>query len=203
MGPKKPPQVTMIFFVVEPSSYSQGYIAWDDDGNLVDEHMAVAGSQPILISELPDLPRGVSWAPQVSFALKCIEGQNEGTQLLYKVSSRGGKAAIADLLAKIIARAKTGVADIYPVLGLDSTYYQHKKYGRIYTPILTLEEWTDVAEEDEPLTGEQEPEPEPEPAPKKRARRAKAEPAAEETKAEEVAEGDPAATEPPRRRRRA
>ena len=80
-------------FIIDPSSYAQGYVAWDD-GSLVEERMAVAGQPPIVAADLPSLPNGVTWDVQVSFALKGVEGPEEGVQLLYKASSRGGRQAI-------------------------------------------------------------------------------------------------------------
>ena len=167
-------------FAVEPASYSQGFVAWND-GVLVDEHMAVAGQAPITMGDLPALPAGIKWDSQVAFALKGIEGADDGVQLLYKVSSRGGKQAVSDLLAKTIERGKEGHTDLCPVVLLDNSSYKHKKYGKIYTPVLTVDEWVDIPAGDEPVAKvgvsepEPEPKPEPEPAPKRtrRTRRSK------------------------------
>jgi hypothetical protein len=163
-------------FVIDPSSYAQGYIAWDD-GELVDEVMAVAGQTPVTMGDLPPLSAGLKWDAQVAFALLGIEGPQEGVQMLYKSSSKGGKDAIAELLAKIIERGKSGEADLCPVVVLEQSSYKHKKYGKIYTPILSVDEWMDMVTPDtsaEPVAAIAEPEPEPEPAPEpKRKRRSR------------------------------
>jgi len=157
-------------FVIDPNSYAQGYVAWLD-GKLVDERMAVAGTGAIVMADLPDLPAGVKWDAQVAFALKGIEGAEDGMQLLYKVSSRGGKAVVAELLGKILDRAKAGEAAVCPVVLLDTSSYKHKKYGKIYTPVLTVDEWVDLpdpeAEPAAPVKAVAKPEPvvEPEPEP--------------------------------------
>ena len=59
-----------------------------------------------------------------------------------------------------------GDADIVPVVSLDSSSYVHKEYGKIQTPILTVDHWTnmDDAPEDDA------PEDEPEKAPTRRRR---------------------------------
>tara|TARA_R110000851_G_scaffold56769_1_gene132626 strand:+ start:4144 stop:4827 length:684 start_codon:yes stop_codon:yes gene_type:complete len=172
-------------FVIDPASYAQGYVAWSD-GELVDEKMAVAGSTPITLADLPELPAGVKWGAQVAFALKGVEGADEGMQLMYKVSSRGGKEAISKLLATIIKRARAGESRLCPVVMLETSSYKHKKYGKIYTPLLSIDEWVDVPDaEDEPAAKEpkvvkvakKEPEPEKEadaPAPRRKRARAKA-----------------------------
>jgi len=195
-------------FVVDPSSYAQGYVAWAD-GELLGEFMANAGKPPVLLADLPALPVNVdsegdpvNWKAQKAFALKGLEGEEEGTQLLYKTSCLGGLKAISLLLSEIIARGKAGNPDLCPIIVLDNDSYKHKikKYGTIYTPVLTIDEWVgmptaeDENEEEvhEPKKVEKpkraakkkvEPEPEPEqeeeevpeesknPAPRKRTRR--------------------------------
>ena len=182
-------------FVIDPMSYAQGYVAWDE-GELVDEKMAAAGQAPIILSDLPRLNVG-QWEAQVAFALKGVEGAEEGVQLLYKVSSRGGKTAVAELLAKIIERGRAGNADVCPIVLLEKSSYKHKKYGKIYTPVLSVDEWIDLP------TGEDTAEPEPEPEPVKKAvarKTRKTEPEPEPVEEEE--EEDEPAEEPVRRRRR-
>ena len=157
-------------FVIDPNSYAQGFVAWDD-GELVDEQMAVAGAAPVVKADLPALSGG-RWDAQVAFALKGIEGKEEGVQMLYKTSSKGGRDAIAKLLSEIIERGKAGETNICPVVLLDTSSYKHKKYGKIFTPILTVDEWVDLPEQGAEAKAEPTPEPEPEvkPEPAKKAR---------------------------------
>lgn len=159
-------------FVIDPSSYAQGFVAWLD-GELVDEKMALAGQPPVTVGDLPQL-NGTKWDAQVSFALKGVDGREEGVQLIYKTSSKGGKAAISDLLGKIITRGRAGETALCPIVVLENSSYKHKKYGKIYTPVLAVEDWVDVPE-DEPETAEPvaevEPEPEPEPVTQTRTRK--------------------------------
>jgi hypothetical protein len=128
-------------FVIDPSSYSQGYVSWSADGELEDEKMAAAGQPPVLLSALDN---SMNWKVQVGFALKGIEGEEDGEQLLFKTSSQGGKEVISALLAQIIAKARTGVSAFCPVVLLDNSSYKHKKYGKIYKPVLTVDEWVEV-----------------------------------------------------------
>ena len=160
-------------FAIDPSSYAQGYIAWAD-GQLIDEKMALAGQVPVTLADLPELPAGVRWDSQVAFAMKGLEGAEEGLQMLYKVSSRGGKEVIATLLGEIIAQGKAG-KPVCPIVTLSTSSYKHKKYGKIYTPVLTVADWIDLPEPGaapEPKAVA-EPEPAPEPDKPKRARRSR------------------------------
>lgn len=136
-------------FVIDPASYAQGFVAWDGEGGLIDERMAVAGQPPILMSDLPALPNGARWDTQVAFALKGVEGDEEGIQLLYKTSSKGGRQVISELLGKIIERGTKGETALCPVVLLDTSSYKHKKFGKIYTPVLTVDEWMDIPDAEE------------------------------------------------------
>lgn len=158
-------------FVINPSSYVQGFIAWDD-GELVDERMAQAGTPPILLSELPALEGGVRWDAQVGFTLRGVEGDEDGVILNYKSSSRGGKKAISGLLTEIIERGQAGETALCPIVELDNDSYKHKKFGKIYVPILRVVEWVDLPEEGEPIDPVEEDEDETEePVPVKKTRR--------------------------------
>jgi hypothetical protein len=144
-------------FVIDPSSYAQGFIAWDD-GELVDEKMAIAGEQPITRGDLPDV--GAEWNVQFGFALLGLDGDDEGVQLMYKASSRGGKQAINALIDEVIKRGKEGKQDLCPVVELANDSYRHKKYGKIYTPEFNIVEWTTVEAATEATPAEVEDEPE-------------------------------------------
>jgi hypothetical protein len=93
---------------------------------------------------LSALDNSVDWKVQVGFALKGIEGAEDGEQLLFKTSSQGGKEVISALLAQIIAKARTGASAFCPVVLLDNSWYKHKQYGKIYKPVLTVDEWVEV-----------------------------------------------------------
>lgn len=133
-------------FAIDPNSYVQGFIAWDSDkGDLVGEVMAQAGQPPIVKADLDDV--GHPWVVQVGFGLVGIEGAEKGVQMLYKASSKGGKNAVGDLLAKIIERGKAGETDICPIVILHADSYKHKKFGKTFIPILSVDDWTDGSAE--------------------------------------------------------
>jgi hypothetical protein len=160
-------------FVVDPGTYTQGFVAWDE-GELVDEKMAMAGESPILRSDLPSVG-AANWQPQVGVAMKGVGGENVGAQLIYKVSSKGGMKFIKALIAAILAEGKTGSAEICPVIEVSSSHYKHKKFGKIFNPEFKIVDWMEdvplSAAEPEPKKAEPEPEPEPEPEVKPARRR--------------------------------
>jgi hypothetical protein len=97
--------------------------------------------------------------------MQALSGEFKGQQVIYKSSSKGGKTAILEMVAKVVPRIKSGDDDIVPVVALESTSYAHKEFGKINTPILAIDHWTSM----DGGAADVEDEPEPE-APRKRRR---------------------------------
>ena len=126
-------------WAVNPFSFVHGYIAWGD-GDVLGERM-VPVSEPL--PELDAAPAGAraGWQLQVGLSLKCISGEDEGMEARYTVTSVGGKRAVQTLAAAIAAQVDKDQSKPVAVVKLKSEHYQHKSYGRIYTPVFDLQEW--------------------------------------------------------------
>jgi hypothetical protein len=162
-------------WAVNPFSFVQGFIAWGD-GEVLGERM-VSVSEPL--PEMPEAPPGAKkgWEMQIGCSLKCISGEDEGMEARYTTTSVGGKKAVQALAVAIAAQVEKDQTKPVPVVSLGKDHYQHKSYGRIYTPVFEVLEWVSMNGED------------------------KGEEAAPE--ADKDAEGTPAVDEGGRRRRRA
>ena len=170
-------------WAIDPNTFMTGYIAWAEEGEPLGEEMASILDTPIDKNSLANV--GVKWAEQVGFVLICIEGGNAGVQAVYKTTALGGRKAFRKLLDEVLARAEQDEDALVPLVYLDTDWYKHKKYGKIFTPVFTIEEWlahAEVAEltastsenaavehdgEEVEAEAEAEPEPEPEAKPKR------------------------------------
>lgn len=161
-------------FAVDTGSFCKGFQAWDD-GDLEGEEIRLLTDPPVTKAELES---GLDWKPLLGFQLLCIDGPDKGAQLIYKTTSRGGIDAVNRLMKEIVAQAKDPDNDgkVIPTIQLDNDSYRHKKYGKIYTPVLDVVGWIDAgdlpatdATPDEPVA---EPEPEPDEPTRRRRRRA-------------------------------
>ena len=136
---------------VNPLSFRYGYICFGD-GNKVLAERLVSVSQPMpAVEELPD--KGFPWATQWCVNLKCIDGTDAGTEVVYKPTTVGGIQAVAGLIEAVRDRLNGGQHDgkVSPVVLLKKDSYQHPQYGRVWTPVLEIVAWM-------PMSG-------PEPAP--------------------------------------
>ena len=143
-------------WAVNPFSFVHGFIAWGD-GDVLGEKM-VSVSQP-----LPDLDGAPSaakrgWETQVGLSLKCISGEDKGLEVRFSTTSVGGKRAVQALAVAIANQVEADQATPVPVIYLKKEHYQHKSYGKIYTPVFEIKEWVgmdaeasgEIAEEEAP-----------------------------------------------------
>lgn len=147
------------------------------------------------------------WKDQMAADIKILEGKLKDQQVLYSTTSVGGINAMTTIVDAIMARLGEGSTFVCPILSVNSSFYDHKSYGRTYTPAFEIVGWMDLnGVEDEAFEPEDEaPAVEPEPAPTRRARgAAKAAPEAKapEDEPEDYVRVDDEPAAPTGRRRR-
>ena len=152
-------------WAINPFSFVHGFIAWGD-GEVLGEKMAsVSDPLPELDAAPPGAKKG--WETQVGMSLKCVSGEDAGMEARFTTTSVGGKRAVQELAVAIAAQVEKDQNAPVPIVTLGNEHYQHKSYGRIFTPAFGVKEWVS-------LTAEAAPAPVPvveEPAPAGRRRR--------------------------------
>jgi hypothetical protein len=129
-------------WAVNPFSFVHGFIAWGD-GEVLGEKMAsVTQPLPELDAAPPSSKKG--WEQQVGLMLKCLNGEDEGLECRYTTTSVGGKRAVQELAVAIAAQVEKDPSKPVPIVTLGKDHYQHKSYGRIYTPIFKVVEWVSM-----------------------------------------------------------
>lgn len=126
-------------WAINPFSFVHGYIAWGE-GEVLGEKMTSV-SQPL--PELEPAPSGAKrgWEMQVGMTLACTNGEDKDMQARYTVTSVGGKRAVQTLAVAIAEQVDKDQTKPVPLVRLGKEHYQHKSYGRIYTPVFDIVEW--------------------------------------------------------------
>lgn len=129
-------------WAINPFSFFHGYIAWGD-GEVLGEKM-VSVTEPL--PELDPAPGGAKrgWEMQIGMTLACTNGEDEGLQARYSVTSVGGKRAVQALAVAIAEQVDKDQTKPVPVVRLKKEHYQHKSYGRIFTPVFDLVKWVSM-----------------------------------------------------------
>jgi hypothetical protein len=149
-------------WAVNPFSFVHGFIAWGDAVVLGEKMASVSDPLPELDTAPPGAKKG--WETQVGMSLKCLNGEDAGMEARFTTTSVGGKRAVQSLAVAIAGQVDTDQAKPVPVVELDTEHYQHKSYGRIYTPIFNVLEWVSI-NGDEPTPAAEAAAPAPAPAP--------------------------------------
>ena len=126
-------------WAVNPFSFLHGYIAWGEGEVLGEKMVPVTQPLPEIDAAPPGAKKG--WEPQVGFSLKCISGQDEGMEARYTTTSVGGKRAVQALAVEIAGQVEKDQTKPVPVVKLAKDHYQHKSYGRVYTPVFAVQKW--------------------------------------------------------------
>ena len=128
-------------WAVNPRTFKRGFICFSNDNKVVGEHL-LSVSQPLPdITEIPD--KGFEWQQQWAVSLKCIDGTDAGTEVVYKPTTIGGIQAVTGLIETVRDRLNGGQHDgkISPIVHLEKDSYQHGQFGRVWTPLMTVVDW--------------------------------------------------------------
>ena len=126
-------------WAVNPFSFVHGYICWGEGEVLGEKMVGVAEPLPELEPAPAASKRG--WEMQVGMTLACTNGEDEGMQARYSATSVGGKKAVQALAVAIAEQVDKDQDHPVPLVRLKKEHYQHKSYGRIFTPVFDVVKW--------------------------------------------------------------
>ena len=129
-------------WAVNPFSFVHGYIAWGDGEVLAEKMVGVSHPLPELDAAPPGAKKG--WETQVGMSIKCLSGADVGMEARYTTTSVGGKKGVQALAVAIATQVEKDQDKPVPVVVLGKEHYTHKSYGRIYTPLFAVQEWTSM-----------------------------------------------------------
>ena len=138
-------------WAINPLSFVHGYIAWGDGEVLGEKMVSVSQPLPELEPAPPNAKKG--WETQVGLSMKCISGEDKGLEARYTTTSVGGKRSVQTLAVAIATQVDKDQSKPVPIVILGKEHYTHKSYGRIFTPVFSIQEWVGMdgdAKEAEP-----------------------------------------------------
>jgi len=133
-------------WVVNIMSMAHGWSCWVDGGKNMPNDLA----GEVLVSMTlprPDQPEPIGefeFKELYSMEMKCLDGDDAGTEVLYRINSTGGKRAVLGLMDEIYGQLARRPAYPCPVLVLSSDTYSHKKHGQIVFPIYAVVGWANM-----------------------------------------------------------
>jgi hypothetical protein len=116
---------------------------------------------------MPDPIKGFPFKEQRILEMRCINGEDEGVEVIYKGSSIGAMKACDVFFAQLQHRLKN-VDPTHPVAVIEllAKSYNHAKYGETFNPVFEIVDWATMdGEMSDTPPAEAEPEVEAAPAP--------------------------------------
>ena len=138
-------------WAVNPFSFVHGFIAWGDGEVLGEKMVSVSDPFPETDDAPPQAKKG--WETQVGMSIKCLSGEDKGLEARYTTTSAGGKRGVQTLAVAIAEAVDIDPSKPVPVVLLKKEHYQHKSYGRIFTPLFDIQSWVSMDGE-EPVVDE-------------------------------------------------
>jgi hypothetical protein len=129
-------------WAINPFSFVHGFIAWGDGEVLGEKMVPVSSPLPELEPAPPQSKRG--WETQVGMSLKCMSGEDKDLEARFSTTSVGGKRAVQALALAIATQVDKDQSKPVPMVKLKKEHYNHKSYGRIYTPVFEIIEWVSM-----------------------------------------------------------
>ena len=126
-------------WAINPFSFVHGYIAWGDGEVLGEKIVPVSSPLPEMDVSPAGAKRG--WEIQIGMSLKCLDGEDAGMEARYATTSVGGKRSTQALVLAIAAQVDADQSKPVPVVVLKKEHYQHKSYGRIFSPVFEVQKW--------------------------------------------------------------
>jgi hypothetical protein len=142
-------------WAVNPLSFVHGFIAWGDGEVLGEKMVSIANPLPDLDEAPPGAKKG--WESQVGMSLKCVSGEDKGLEARYTVTSVGGKRAVQTLAVALADQVEKDQTKPVAIVRLKKDSYQHKSYGKIYTPVFEIVEWMSMDGEAPEVAAEEAP----------------------------------------------
>jgi hypothetical protein len=148
-------------WAVNPFSFVHGFIAWGK-GEVLGEHMAPL-TEPLPEVGVPPAGAERGWEQQFGFCLKALDGDDAGMEARFSATSVGGKRSVQTLGTAIANQVMKDQSRPVAVVELKNDHYQHKSYGRVFTPVFEIVDWLtmdgeqDVQKLDAPEAGGEEP----------------------------------------------
>ena len=143
-------------WAVNPYSFIHGFIAWGEGEVLGEKMVPITQPLPEMDDAPPTAKRG--WETQVGMSLKCLDGEDKDMEVRFATTSVGGKRAVQEMAAAIATQVDADVSKPVPVVTLQKEHYQHKSYGRIFTPVFKVVKWVGMDGATEPVVQDEAPE---------------------------------------------
>lgn len=147
---------------LDPNSLRHGWVAWKDSkphAYMVQAHLPKPDPATLPDHGVDGKGQPIEYQEIIEVMGVFVQGRDKGAEVVYKPSSMGGVRALRNLLVDILRQLEVDPAHLTPVVHLEVSSYNNKKYGGVtYVPILNIVGWAPTAKDVSASTQTVEPE---------------------------------------------
>ena len=136
-------------FAFNMSTLARGFICWKSN-EVVDEQMCLVSTPGGTIKKDDLIDHGPydsdmdGWRDQAQVDLRSLDN---GMEMLFKTSSRGGLNAISAVSKEFAGKLKLEPKEMpVPIITLEAGFYKHKEFGKIFFPKFNIARWVALSE---------------------------------------------------------
>jgi hypothetical protein len=133
-------------WAINPLSIMHGWGCWSDNpGNqkntLLGEIMVPVNQKKPL---KPEPINGFEYKEQRFMNLMCVTGNDEGTEVVWKIGSLGGMRAYSNFSAAFTAQLRKDPKHPVAIVQLLVDDYPHPKWGQTFVPVIEIVDWASL-----------------------------------------------------------
>ena len=135
-------------FAFNMSTLARGFICWKSN-EVIDEQMSLVSApgkveKDSLTDHGPYDSDMDGWRDQAQVDLRSLDN---GVEMLFKTSSRGGLNAISAVSKEFAGKLKLEPKELpVPIITLEAGFYKHKEFGKIFFPKFNIQRWVLLSE---------------------------------------------------------
>lgn len=139
-------------WAVNPLSFEHGYVCWKNKKVAGEAMVAVGVAKPPrdtlvdhgTFTDAKGNEVQTKWDEQMTIRLKCVQGEDEGTEVDFRTSTIGGISCIKAVAKAVGGRISSGKMDVVAVVSLTNDSYNHAEYGKTYIPTMEIISWIEM-----------------------------------------------------------
>lgn len=139
-------------WAINPLSFEHGFVCWKNKKIAGEAMVPVGVAKPgrETLADHGTFTDGkgkevqTKWDEQMSIRLRCVVGEDEGTEVDFRSSTVGGISCIKAVAKAVGGRIAAGKMDVVAVVELTNDSYNHAEYGKTYVPTMDIASWMDM-----------------------------------------------------------
>jgi hypothetical protein len=139
-GPRRTIPEPDSLWAINPTTFLWGWVCWGDNNKVLGEKLVPIDESFPDVTQLPN--RGFPWQEAMAVDLQCVSGTDDGTEVVFKTNTKGGRDELLRLIEAVRVRLNgQHEGKVSPIVRLERDAYPHQQYGKTWIPVMPIADW--------------------------------------------------------------